>query len=183
MAKDDVAVVEESSGVIQPAVPRFTDDELRSITSAQDALAMLKARFGEEAVIRADTDMGNGFRIADDDVKDSLCGMPLVFISWDFTLGKYLDSEGKLRDFCTAFVVADDGGKWILNDGSTGLCKQLSEETERTGRQNFLVAPNGLNRTDYQIGTIDGRKVAVPRNYEGPTEPAHTYYIDTSGRR
>ena len=68
--------------------------------------------------------------------------------------------------------------RYVINDGSTGIRAQLQEFTKRTGQQANMVVRNGLRKSEYRIDKET--KKPVSRGYEGPTEPAVTYYLDTS---
>ena len=165
---------------VAPAVPRFDDDVLRNVQTVDDALELLRAQFGDQATVTIDDELGTGFALADDKMKDSLVGVPMLLLYWAFNQGDYRDADGNAQDFVTVALVTEDGRKIIVNDGSTGICAQLWELTDRSGRQNGLIVKRGLRKSEYRIGVIDGRKGPVPKSFEGPTEPASTFYLDTS---
>jgi hypothetical protein len=147
--------------------PKYDDDTLLSIDSFEAAVRLATAEFGGELVAAEET-LGNGFTILNGDAKNVLCGVPLVFLGWNFNLG----DNG---EFVSAQVVArmPGGGmlKAIINDGSTGVYKQLSEFTQRNGgRMGGMTARGGLTRSDY---TYEDTKT-------GERKPATTFYINTS---
>lgn len=157
---------DENAAVIMRG-PQWDDDTLLAIDSFDAALALVKEEFGAE-LVSADETLGNGFTILNKDAKDVLIGLPCIFMSWNFNLG----DNG---EFVSAQVVARGPGgstiKAIVNDGSTGIYRQLSEYTRRSnGKQGGMIARRGLTRSDY--------------TYEDPTtgesRPATTYYIDTT---
>lgn len=156
---------EGSSVVLQG--PKYDDETLLNIDSFDAAVALVQAEFGGELVAAEET-LGNGFVILNGDSKNVLCGVPLVFMGWNFNMG----DNG---EFVSAQVVArmPGGGmlKAIVNDGSTGIYKQLSEFTSRNnGRMGGMTARGGLTRSDYTY--VDDKT--------GETKPATTYYINTS---
>jgi hypothetical protein len=163
----------ETGEIVQTT--RLDDDTLRGITSFDDALAVMQE---QGAVEVADAVLGNGFSIADDKVKDRLIGIPLAFLSWSFNQGDYGSADDGSNVFVSAMVVTQANEKYIINDGSTGVCKQLQEYTKRTGETKNLVVRHGLRKSEYRIHRET--KIPVARGYDGPTEPASTYYIDTS---
>jgi len=160
---------QESTTVAIPAVPRPDDEMLRSITSIDDAFAAL-AELGTDVVDIADV-IGSGFSLLDDKDKGRLVGVPMLLIAWAFSPGLY-------GQFVTTFVITATGEKYIVNDGSTGICKQLAEFTGVSGRQNGLRVMKGLRRSDYLIDKAT--KEPVGRDFAGETEPASTFYLDTS---
>lgn len=142
----------------------FKNDELRSIENLDDIRTLL----GGE-VINAATEIGNGFSIMDSEQKNRLCGVPVLFLSWDVNVGDH-------GLFVSAYVVELDKngkvvGKWIVNDGSmkSGMGQQLKELTDEKGIKRGLYAPNGLRRSDYTF-----------TNDKGEESPASTYYVDLS---
>lgn len=169
-------VVNKQTGEVVQTSSRLDDDTLRDIGSFDDALAAMRDT-GEDVVL-ADAELGNGFSIADDRVKDRLIKVPLAVLSWDFNKGEYGNPEDGSDEFVSAMVVTQTGEKFVINDGSTGIRKQLQEYTKRTGRQSNMVVRNGLRKSDYFIDKETG--IPVARGYTGPKEPAHTYYLDTS---
>lgn len=145
------------------AVPDFSDDELRSISSLEDIATLVGGQ-----VVNATERLGTGFSIADADDKARLCGVPLVFLSWTF-------NQGDHGVFCSAYVVelSKTGqvvNKWIVNDGSmkSGIAAQLLNARE-SGVDRGLFVPNGLRRSDYTFTGTDGSE-----------SPATTFYLDLS---
>lgn len=160
-AKSTDVQVKDVSGAVEISVPQYRDSDLQQINTFDDALALIQEQFGQGGVISADEVLGNGFALLTN--KDHLVGVPFILMKWQFNQGKYQD------DFCTALVVTSQNGKYIVNDGGSGLCKQLREYTNTTGRQGGMVARKGLTRSDYTYEDEKGNDV-----------PASTYYIDTS---
>lgn len=150
---------------------RRPDDEvLRDIESMQDAFAALE-NAGVDVVEISDV-MGTGFsKIEDDAGKGTLVKVPFVILHWGFSLGEY-------GDFVTAHIVTEDGRKLILTDGSKGIYDQLSAFTDETGRQTGMIVRKGLRRSDYRISRET--REPVGRDYKGETDPATTFYLDTS---
>lgn len=144
---------------ITPVVPEYRNSDLQAIASFEDALALIREQFGDEGVVAADQVIGNGFAILDN--KDHLIGVPFAMVKWHFYEGKYDNSVAAV------LLVTSDGRKYLMNDGSTGVCKQLREYSDETGRFGGLVARKGLTRSDYEY-----------TDSEGKTTDAQTYYID-----
>lgn len=141
---------------------RFLDDDLRAITSFEDAVALL----GDTPVIGAD-ELGNGFTVLGKDDKRRLVGVPFVILSFDFTPGDYG------ADFVSAMIVTKGGEKLIVNDGSSGVCAQLRDIAARMppgAKHRGIVCKHGLRASDYTYH--DERS--------GVDAPATTYYIDTT---
>lgn len=174
------AEVDTSTGEISPAAttvedqktaldrsfqePRpMTDEQLRSLSSLDD----IKGFLGDNVSNAAD--LGSGFAVLDKNGKRRLVDVPLLFLFWHFSEG-----VGDKGEKVSAHVVQFNQqsqivGKWIINDGSTGIYEQLKEFTERTGEQQGLFAPRGLRASDYTF-----------TNDNGQEQDATTFYIDTS---
>jgi hypothetical protein len=143
----------------------FSDNELLSITTFEDALALAAEIYGQENLVRADQVLGNGFHILQKNEKHKLIGTTCLFLSWRFNESKYAEDP-----FVSALVVTKDGGKYILNDSGYGVRNTLWEYTETSGRSGGLVAVNGLNK-------YDGEHID---EHTGEVTPYTTYFIDTS---
>lgn len=143
------------------SIERLSNDDLRNIATFDDAMALFNGD-----VHTADSELGDGFELLKE--KDRLIGDPCLFISWSF-------SEGDHGEFVSARVIAKSGGKYVVNDGSTGLCSQLREYTDsHGGRNGGLLSRRGLRKSEYTYDETD------PKTGEIKTKPAVTYYIDTS---
>lgn len=144
--------------------PRYSDDELLGIDSFDAALELAQRELG--GIAAADQEIGNGFSILDNDRKDILVGAPMLLLSWNFNIGDF-------GPFVSAMVVAKVGGqtlKYVLNDGSSGIFRQLDEYSNRTGRMGGLIVRKGLRVSEYEYED--------PQS--GEKRPAKTYYLDTS---
>ena len=156
--------VDTVTGEIAETKRPFSDDELRNLDSLDSIRALLGDKVGNA------TDLGSGFAVLETEQKRRLIGVPLLFVFWTFN-----DSDkGDTGEFVSAHVVQLDAsgkvvGKWIVNDGSTGIYAQLHEYTERTGASQGLFVPKGLRASDYTITDDGGREKA-----------ATTFYIDTT---
>ena len=141
--------------------PRASDvfdvTELRSIGSFDDAIALLADK--GESVTDASKEMGTGFRVLNGDDKSRLCGVSFVILSMDF-------NHGDAGDFVSFLCVTEENGKYIVNDGSTGIHKQLEEYRLRGGNPRGLLVPGGLRKSEY-TKEIDGK----------PTQ-ATTFYLN-----
>lgn len=157
----EMLVTEQMSG----GRSAFTEEDLRAITTFDEAIALATAEHG--AAVYADEVLGDGFALLSTDGKARLVGVPLCFMEWSFYDGEF---GGK---FVAARVVARGPSgnveRYILNDGSTGICDQLAKFQLNKGRNGNLIARYGLRRSDYEYTDESGK-----------TKPATTYYIDTS---
>jgi len=178
----DPAAMAEMERFKAAAMHRPDDEDMRGIQTAADARADLFARFGESGLVWADEVLGTGWERVKDDktAKAQLVEKPFIIYYWAFSPGDFRDPlTGKLRDFVTMWIVTEDDRRYIITDGSTGVCEDLDKYTKRTGRQHGLGVRRGFRRSDYKLGVMDDVKgKVVPRDYEGPTEPATTFYID-----
>lgn len=159
--KASAEVVNKATGEIVESKRPFSDDELRNLDSLDSIRSLLGDKVGTA------TDLGSGFAVLDTDQKRRLVGVPLLFVFWTF-------NDGEQGEFVSAHVVQLDAsgkivGKFIVNDGSTGILAQLTEYTERTGSNRGLFVPRGLRASDYTFTGDDGKE-----------HPATTFYIDTT---
>jgi hypothetical protein len=143
-----------------PAKPDFLrdDDALASISDLDGALKLLNAQGIGVTEVR---DLGSGFVVVDN--KDQLVGKDMIILGGQF-------NSGDMGVFVSLYIVTEDGGKWIVNDGGTGICEQARKYAEK-GRLAGLRCRKGLTRSDYTTTvTVKGKETEV----EGTT-----YYLSS----
>lgn len=151
------AILPASNNV--PAV--FKDADLAGITDFSSALSALESF---NVAVESMADYGTGFEIVKD--KNVLIGVDFVILDWRFT-----DSSKFEGDFVSAMVVAKDGRKLIVNDGSTGIRDQLRFVTSERVRkdhpnpQSGLLVRGGLTRSDYTYQDVKGKSSAASTYY------------------
>jgi hypothetical protein len=159
---------DENSAEVMRPVPQFSTEQLKSVGSFDDALALIRETYGDAAVETAAKALGDGFALTGN--KDQFLGVPLIFVHWTISDGDYPimgdDGEptGEMGKFVAARLVTKSGGKFIITDGGTGIAAQLQTFTYDTGKT-FLVAEKGLR---------------VSRYSNQYTSDGVTYYVDTS---
>jgi hypothetical protein len=131
----------------------YSREALAEIDSFDAALAMATEQYGP--VVDAADVLGDGFALLESNSKPILEGIPLILMEWNFRDGDF----GK--PFVSVRVVAKHPngtmGRYIVNDGSTGIAEQLAEYTKKYGRYGGLIVSKGLLRSDYDV-EIDGKK-------------------------
>lgn len=162
----------ESKEVVEVS-SRWTDDALRAISSFDAAMELSAQTHGK--VLLADEELGSGFVVLETSQKRELCGLPLFLMAWHFYEG---EKTGKEFVAIQAVQRRRDGstGKYIVNDGSTGIYRQLRELTDRTGRTGALLVKKGLRESVYDTDE-DGNPTTDPELKVGK---ASTFYLDTS---
>ncbi len=108
-------------------------------------------------------DLGDGWELMPTEGKAKLVGIPMVVLKWE-------QNSGRQGIFTTVHIITSDDRHLIINDGSTGIHKQL-EDLTRKGEHRALVLPKGLRRSDYEYTDKE----------TGKTSPASTFYLDFSG--
>lgn len=144
--------------VEEPPEP-FTHQQYKNIESFEDAVNLVKSTLGGETVARSQ-DLGDGFTLLSTEDKDKLVGQPFLILHYRFVSS---DKVPNAR-YATCRVVTQQGNKYILNDGSTGICQQLIN-LDNDGHDGPVWAARGLRKSTYQN--------------EHTTEGV-TYYLDTS---
>lgn len=153
MAKDEGEIVLPGN-----QIRIYDDEDLRNISSFADAMAAAEAA----GPIEDFGSYGTGFQVAD---KNTLIGTPMVFLEWRY-------NSGDFGVFVSIAAVTEDGRKIIINDGSSGICKQLQLVTdERVAKKHptpcaGLIVRNGLTRSDYTYTDDKGHEI-----------PAETFYL------
>jgi len=137
----------------------YSIDDLHDINSLQDALDLV----GD---VDDFSEYGTGFVVLDKRDKDRLVGVPFVIVEWRFN-----HSAQYQGDFVSALVVTESGEKYVINDGSTGICTQLKSVLERRIKNNRarpntgLTVRGGLRRSDYDTTDGDGNPIKATTYY------------------
>jgi hypothetical protein len=158
-----------SQEIAQQSESIFSSDELQSIETWDDYFNLLEQK--EEPVYFAEKVLGDGFAILSTNQKHQLCDIPLAFIEWRF-------NGGKMGEFVSAKVIAKTGDmpsdlrKVIINDGSTGIYRQLKEFSAKTGKFGGLIVKAGLKESNYD------REVTDEKTGQILMVPSTTYYIN-----
>lgn len=178
--EQEAPAAQMSTEVVIPE-PNYNNEMLRGITSFSSAINLAGEMFGD--VEDASDVLGDGFRLLKEkDGKTQLCGKPLMLLEWSFYPSAEFGGE-----FAAIRLVSQESngsvGKYVVNDGSTGIKKTLKDYTERTGRRGGLMVRNGFRESTYPF--CSDCRMAVNDDHE-EIEPTHgvgrgrTYYIDTS---
>lgn len=158
------AVPATTSGEVVKTDRLFSEDELRNIGSFDDAMALLNEKLGAE-IYDASTEIGDGFDMLEN--KDKLLENAFVAVSWSFSeSADFRDENGNPSKFVVMRVVTSRGEKFIITDGSTGICRQMLNFTARTGKLSGLVVKGGLRKSTYKT------------EIRGEVTPGVTYYLN-----
>lgn len=118
-----------------------------------------------------------GFSAADNDAdgvksldiitdKDQLINVPFLIVEWRFHNSTKFEGE-----FCSLEIMDKDGNRAIVNDGSTGICKQLRElsahrvENEHAAPNALRMVAGGLSRSDYETEDAAGKTIQASTYY------------------
>ena len=152
----------------------FDDEGLGAIKSFEDAAQALA---GAGIAVERSSDYGNGFSVLTD--KNLLVGQDFLILDWRWNTGSFGDGESE-GAFVSAQIITKANEKWILNDGSTGICQQLIRVTETRIKnaysrpQTGLIVEGGLTASTYFVSPKDGSISKSP--VKGWT-PATTFYL------
>lgn len=169
------AVPEALSNTELTTKRQFSDDQLRNITSIEDALALAADAYGG-TISAEELEIGNGFKLLGDD-KDRLVGMPFLLLAYTF-------NEGDFGEFASCLLITDRGDKVIMNDGSSGIYEQLLDIMKTTDRMGGIHFPRGLRKSTYDTCTECGKprkpsaKVCSCGDVTERRAKGNTYYLD-----
>lgn len=140
------------------ALPSLTTEDYASITSFDDALALVGDKLGGTVVDASD--LGDGFAVLDNKDKRTLIGAGLIVLSVSF-------HDGDHGEFASCRIVTQDGRKLVVNDGGTGIYEQI--------KMLHKMRPQTIGQP------IMVRKGLRESRYDHPEHGASvTYYLDTS---
>lgn len=183
MAKAQPSTSKAESTEVELAPSQFSREELQGIESFDDAVRLALSTNGTVVNAHQTPELGDGFRVADEAAKRRLIGVPLLLLEWTFRPGDYADDYVSVRA-----ISQDENGntrKWIINDGSTGIARDLRDFQTKTGRTGGLMVRNGLRVSDYHIDAETREPITRNeyREYQASGKkaaPAATFYLDTS---
>lgn len=107
------------------------------------------------------SELGDGFSVLPTSEKPKLVGVPFLILDWNI-------NEGQNGEFASVRLITSNNQRLIINDGSTGICRQLQELASK-GESRAILCRHGLRRSDYTTN-VDGKEIS-----------ATTFYLDTSG--
>lgn len=162
--KDTTPSTTESTTDVEK-LQRLSPDELRSIGSFDDALALLQENLGAEIIGDASHEIGDGFTMLQD--KDKLLDVPFIAVGWTFADGDYVDpNTGVKAQYIVMRVVTDKGDKFIIVDGSPhGVCGQMQDYTVRRNAYAGLVVKGGLRKSEYDTTDASGNPIHGTTHY------------------
>lgn len=161
----------------------FDHDQLASIESFSQAVALATETFGGVVNAHEDPNLGTGFRLTTDEDKYRLCGVPLLLLDWRFNAGDYGD------DYVSVHAIQQDENgkaiKLVINDGGTGICRDLRTYTEKTGRKGGVFCRRGLRVSEYdtdaETGLPIGKMMVAEYHKAGKkVGKGKTFYLDFS---
>lgn len=129
----------------------FTDEELASITTFDDAMDFMAEQFGNVEDIGGV--LGNGYTVLND--KQQLVGKPFVIVD-----ARY-HPNGSYGPFVTIAVITKNSERYMVNDGSTGIAEQLVQLAQTRGRTKGYMVAGGLDRSTYDICPMCNRSRPV----------------------
>jgi len=169
-----MAQAKATGKAVEIRTPEFDVEQLAGIQSFDDATVLFSNVTGE-GVTLAHEEMGDGFALLADDARDSLIGIPLFLMTWEFRPGDYDDEYVTCR-----LVARNENGtvrKVLANFGGSGVYEQIRDFTDRSGRVGGLLVKHGLRRSDFWFDP----KTKKASSKETPgAKPARTYYLDLS---
>lgn len=124
------------------------EDVLRDIATFDQAYALAAESYG--GVVDASDLLGTGFEVLNSDDKSRLLNVPLIV----------LDSrihDGEQGEFCSLVVVTEQGARYIVNDGSTGIFAQVLRLRQKTEKEGGWLIRHGLRDSEYSTCTNCGK--------------------------
>lgn len=157
---------------------RMDDRTLREIQSFDDAVRLATERYG--GVVDISEEIGNGFALLNRDDKLRLVGTPFIILDGSV-------NRGDFGFFCSLVIMTKSGDKYIVNDGSTGLARQVFEIAAARKQFGGFMVPHGLRVSEYATCNQCDRPMPEDQKecewcgFAGKQRhKAHTFYLDSS---
>lgn len=151
---DGTETVDQTTGEIVGSI------DFRTIGTMAEYVAAIG---GQDKVALAHEELGDGFAEIE---KDRLVSVRCIFVDWTFHTSDTFTRNGEASEWVRVRGIDADGRKFWFADGSAGVCSQLRQLTDRTGKREALYVHDGLVRSDYTY-----------TDEKGDTSPASTFYI------
>lgn len=135
----------------------ITAEEVRQLSFEQVA-----ALFGD-SIVTADEAIGTDQYGPILEDKGKLIGVPFIITFFD-------TYEGDFGKFVSMWVITMNSDRYIVNDGSSGICQQLMRLKAKEGINSGIACKHGLRVSEYDYTPPEG----------GKPIPAKTFYLDTS---
>lgn len=154
----------ESTGHDLALIQGVSNEVAKSFNSFSDVAEY----FGADNIDDAAQELGDGYALENN--KDKLIGVTMVLVDWNFLPGDFkvpdnVDPWPGQGMYSTIRLITQDGRKFRISDGSTGIHRQLWEYSQERERQTGLLVRRGLKKSTY--------------SNEHSSE-AYTYYLDVS---
>jgi hypothetical protein len=169
-ANDNADVSENESAVNSAdnaggpdAIEQFNDADLRSLTSFDDAIALIERTYGD--VLDAAEEIGTGFVKLEN--KNRLLGVPFVILNFTPSVGDFVDDNGQPQYFVAVRLMTSTGEKLWFTDGGTGIYRQLEDLHVRSNRNGGIYVREGLRVSQYKW--VDDK---------GNEQPGETFYLN-----
>jgi len=154
-------------------VERFDSSALDTIDSPDEIVRY----FTDMGVDVADNKVDGIKSLAIVESKDSLVDVPFLILTWRFNPGDYGN------EFVSAEIMLKDKSRLVLNDGGTGIAKQLRDLSDyRTAHAHPTpfagrMVSGGLRRSAFWFHEKSGQSATKRPEGDG-WAPAQTYYLD-----
>jgi hypothetical protein len=174
----------------ESALDRIRENAIINAAEAAKDLSFeeLLASIPADQLISA-SEIGDGYHLLrGDDDKRRLVGVPFIITDWDWhpgSYGQFVTMRVKTRNPVT--IDGQDYDMFIVNDGSTGIARQLEDWGKNEGRSGLILAKRGLRASDYDVmedvidndtGKVIKKPVLDPATGKGIS--ATTFYLDLS---
>lgn len=157
---------------------QLSDVDLRGIQDYEDAQSLINDEYG--GTVDISDVLGNGFSVLPNSEKSKLVGKGFAIVGWSF-------NPGDFGPFVSAIIVTQDGGKFRINDGSTGVYQQLLDFSNEHKRFGGITVPHGLRVSQYDTCAEcnrprrkDDAVCATCGDETDRRSRGETYYLDTS---
>lgn len=173
------------AGQGQELVPaKFSRDDLGLIDSFDSAVALAMGVFGDVLDAADEPLFGDGFKVATEEDKRNLKGVPLLLLDWRFQESDF-GADGDQYVIAHAVQRLDNGGvkKWVLTDGSSGIARDLKNYSDKTQRDGGVLFKGGIRVSDYQTDGETGMPLSKTQVREYMVKgkkiaQGHTFYLD-----
>lgn len=155
---DDPAQVVPIKGVDSQYIPQSYEDALAALEEAGVEVVALETNWSQAE-------------------KEALLGRPFLIFDVAFNSGDYAG------EFTSVHLITEDGERYFINDGGTGVYAQLKELVATTKQTGGFLVKNGLRKSEYDYDQ-DDRKVVKGEELRAALEAGHkvtkgvTFYLN-----
>jgi hypothetical protein len=170
---------EQAGMVVQTTLEKIRAKEGGVAVLDELSFEQLLEQLNVEGELMDVAELGEGYHLLQGTAgKDKLVDVPFVIIKYKIQTG-WKFGDGVTLQVRTGVPVAIEGrtyNKFIVNDGGSGIARQMFEHNESKDKGKAILCRRGLSRSDYERKDENGDPIIDPVTMKPAT--GTTFYLN-----